>query len=127
MATRIPLVLAAGQIQQLQNADSISGNVKNGSALLDFGVFPGASDASVAVTGQAAIQAGSTIDAWLSPAATTDHTADEHLVESLSVFCGNVIAGTGFTIYGTNTSQLYDANGNGTLVYGKWNIFWRWS
>jgi hypothetical protein len=78
-----------------------------GTATLDFGAFPGGSDASLAVA-SAGIASGSLVEAWLFPAATTDHTADEHLVETLSVVAGNVSAGVGFTIYGVNTSQLYE-------------------
>jgi hypothetical protein len=77
-----------------------------GTAILDFGVFPGMSDTSVAVIGQAAIVAGSLVEAWIRPVSTADHTADEHMVETLKVIAGNIAAGTGFTIYGFNTSQL---------------------
>lgn len=73
---------------------------------MDFGAFPGKSDASIAVTGQAAIAAGSLVEAWIRPVATADHTADEHMLETLKVFAGNIVAGAGFTIYGFNTSQL---------------------
>lgn len=125
-----------------------------GTATLDFGAFPGASDASVAVTGQASILAGSLVEAWLLPADTVDHLADEHMVETIRVVAGNVIAGTGFTIYGFNTSQLNEplepikgakdvtlagtlnapnfsqqqfAGGIGTRLYGKWNCAWVWN
>jgi hypothetical protein len=111
----------------------------------------------VAVTGQAAILAGSLAEAWIFPAATADHSADEHLVETLKVFAGNVVAGTGFTIYGVNASQLNEpvevappssvmhengtavivknaqpakkayGGGAGTLLYGKWNLGWVWN
>lgn len=117
-----------------------------GTALVDFGAFPGASDASVAVTGQAAILAGSAVEAWLLPADTADHLADEHRLETLSVIAGNIVAGTGFTIYGVNTSQINepvtpespvgpgapdaqprDRGGKGTRLYGKWNVGWVWN
>lgn len=121
-----------------------------GTATLDFGAFPGASDASVAVTGQAAIVSGSVVNAWLRPATTTDHTADEHLLETMRVVAGNIVAGTGFTIYGINTSQLNEplvAGGNGrtsntliptgdggprmggkgTRLYGQWTVAWSWN
>lgn len=78
----------------------------SGTATLDFGAFPGKSDASVAVTGQAGIVSGSLVEAWIRPVATADHSADEHMVETLKVFAANIVAGTGFTIYGLNTSQL---------------------
>lgn len=99
-----------------------------GTALLDFGAFPGASDASLTVTGQAGIASGSLVEAWILPAATADHTADEHIAETLRVFAGNIVAGTGFTIYGINTSQLNEpVTGKGTRLYGKWNVAWVWN
>jgi len=55
-----------------------------GTTTIDFGAFPGATDATVAVTGQAAIVAGSLVEAWIRPVATADHTADEHRVEEIS-------------------------------------------
>ena len=102
-----------------------------GTATLDFGAFPGASDASVAVTGQAAIVAGSLVEAWLRPVDTADHTADEHMVESLKVFAAAIVAGTGFTIYGFNTSEINEQpppqSGRGTRIYGTWTVAWVWN
>ena len=109
------------------------GSTNNGTATLDFGAFPGASDASIAVTGQAGILAGSTVNAWLRPATTADHSADEHICETIDIFAGNIVAGTGFTIYGVNSSQLFEpivprgGGGQGTRIYGKWSISWSWS
>jgi hypothetical protein len=109
-----------------------------GTTTIDFGAFPGASDASVAVTGQAGIVAGSLVEAWLRPAATADHSADEHLVESLRLVAGNIVAGTGFTVYGFNTSDLFEPlvavdasresqGGRGTRIYGLWTVAWAWN
>ena len=121
-----------------------------GTATLDFGAFPGGSDTTVAVTGQTGILAGSLVEAWILPSATADHTADEHWCESLRVMAGNVVAGTGFTIYGLNTSTLFEplvspgvatfrsggspngeqgrsVGGLGTRIYGAWNIAWCWN
>ena len=78
-----------------------------GTVLLDFGTFPGASDASVSVAAPA-IGAGSLAEAWIFPAATSDHTADEHMVETIKVFAGGVQAGVGFTVYGFNTSEILE-------------------
>lgn len=97
-----------------------------GTALLDFGAFPGKSDASVEVTGQAGILSGSAVEAWLRPAATADHSIEEHMVETLNVIAGNIVASTGFTIYGFNTSQL-SSGGIGTRLYGKWTVAWVWN
>lgn len=81
-----------------------SGNF--GTAVVDFGAFPGKSDASVAVTGQAGIVGGSKVNAWLRLEATADHSADEHWIEALRLFAGNIVAGTGFTVYARNDSEI---------------------
>ena len=107
-----------------------------GTAILDFGVFPGASDASVAVTGQTSIATTSLVEAWLRPQATADHSADEHLVETLKVVAGNIVGGTGFTVYGVNTNQINEpvepgnrggGGGQGTRISGTWSLAWAWS
>lgn len=119
-----------------------------GTATLDFGAFPGKSHATVAVTGQTGIIAGSLVEAWIRPEATADHTADEHMMETLKVFAADIVAGTGFTIHGLNTSQLnepvsppraspYTAGGLakslandggiGTRIWGRWTIAWVWN
>ena len=122
-----------------------------GTATLDFGAFPGGSDATVVITGQTGILAGSLVEAWLFPADTTDHLADEHMIETLAVFACRVVAGVGFTIFGANTSQTNEpltpfhgvstsgglaapqltqrptAGGAGTRIFGKWNVAWVWN
>lgn len=106
-----------------------------GTATLDFGVFPGKSDTSVEVTAQAAIVGGSLVEAWIRPVATADHSADEHMVETIKVFAGNISAGVGFTIYGFNTSEVNEmplgASGNlagkGTRIYGLFTVAWVWN
>lgn len=119
-----------------------------GTAVLDFGVFPGKSDASADVTGQAAIVAGSLVEAWIRPVATADHTDTEHMLETLKVFAANIVAGTGFTIYGFNTSEINEPDGayatrvtdnrktglgsppnpgRGTRIYGQWTVAWVWN
>ncbi len=90
-----------------------------GTALLDFGAFPGASDAAVVVTGQTGIVSGSYVEAWLRPEATADHSADEHWVEAIKVVAGNIVAGTGFTIYGITEYK--------TRRYGQWIVAWVWN
>jgi hypothetical protein len=117
-----------------------------GTATVNFGAFPGASDASVVITGQNAILSSSLVEAWLFPAATADHTHDEHLVETISVIAGNIVAGVGFTIYAVNNSTLFETPpdraylpgdtigytgpnvaGTGTRIYGVWSVAWVWS
>lgn len=126
-----------------------------GTTTINFGSFPGSSDASIAVTGQASIIAGSLVEAWIRPSATADHSDDEHWVETIRAVAGNIVAGTGFTIYGLNTNtinepvtpergarfggtgqdagagpqdqQALDKGGKGTRIYGTWTIAWVWN
>lgn len=92
-----------------------------GQTTIDFGAFPGSSDASVAITGQNSIVAGSLVEAWIRPEATSDHTADEHMVETLKVMAGSIVAGTGFTIYGFNTGI------GDTELWGLFTVAWAWN
>lgn len=122
-----------------------------GVTTIDFGAFPGGSDAQVTVSGQTGIVAGSVLQAWIVAQPTADHTADEHRVETISVTCGNIVANTSFDIYAQNTSQLCEpvteagvskfrsaaatvygyagrsVGGQGTRIYGQWTVHWRWS
>lgn len=113
------------------------GSANVGTATIDFGVFPGKSDATVAVTGQASIVAGSTVQAWLKLSASADHSADEHMLETIKVYAGNIVAATGFTIYAVNDDKniggasppnRYKSYGGGdTRIYGTWNVSWMWA
>lgn len=120
------------QLDQQSGGGGASANV--GSVTLDFGAFPGKSDASVQVTGQGSIGSGSKVAAWLSPADTSDHSADEHMVESIRILAGSIEAGVGFTVYGINDSEKNEpidprsgGGGTGTRLYGTWNVNWQWS
>jgi hypothetical protein len=96
----------------------------SGTATLDFGAFPGGSDASVAVTGQASIATNSEVEAWVQPtAATADHSVDEHYLETLKVVAdaSSIVAGTGFTIRGFNCGT------GDTRIYGTWAVAWAWA
>jgi len=83
--------------------------VYTGTATVDFGAFPGKSDASVVVTGQTAILTTSEVIVRIRPEATADHSSDEHWVETIEVFAAEIVAGTGFTIYARNTSEINSA------------------
>lgn len=106
---------------------AVAADIVSGTATIDFGSFPGASDTSLAITGQALIVAGSVVSAWIRPVATSDHTADEHWVETMDVFAGNISAGTGFTIYAKNTNQILEPTGKATRIYGTWTVAWQWN
>lgn len=96
----------------------------NGAALLDFGAHPGVQEASVDVTGQTGFIATSALEAYIAPAATADHSADEHRYEELRVDAVYVADGT-LRIYGHST-VTQDRSQNGHNLYGKWNVGWVW-
>ena len=87
-------------------APPAGGGGNTGTATVDFGAFPGSSHASVVVTGQAGIVAGSIVQAWVRPVATADHSADEHMLETLKVVASDIVAGTGFTINAFNDGVI---------------------
>ena len=133
------------------------GGANVGTATVDFGAFPGSSHASVVVTGQASIVAGSVVQAWIRPVATADHSADEHMLETLKVHASSIVAGTGFTVNAFNAGTINEPDvaavsrdgvsqiaarpggrgkqdgltaavgGKGTRIYGQWTIAWSWS
>lgn len=145
------LVMGPGRTNDTQNlipTSRLPGAA--GVAEIDFGPFPGCSDASVTITGQTRIESTAAVQAWLQPQATADHTADEHRVETISVCAGNITPTVGFTIYASNSSQLNEpiqpanpstfrsaaasvygyvgdgTGGQGTRIYGRWTVGWRW-
>jgi len=87
----------------------------SGSALLDFG--PNLTDSTSMNIADTNILDTSLVDAWIVPASTVDHSADEHWVDNIKVMAGNVVGGTGFTIYGVCTLGR---------TYGKFNVNWVW-
>lgn len=91
-----------------------------GATVIDFGAFPGAAEAAVTVIGQAGIVASSLVEAWIEPAATADHPADEHVYEELDVIASDIVAGTGFTVRG-----VCRATGD-AMLWGRYNVAWAW-
>jgi hypothetical protein len=125
--------------------------VQSGKTTVNFGAFPGSSAASVTITGQPGIAAGSLVRAWIEATATADHSADEHWLETIGVVPGNITARTGFTIYAKNTGTLSEpvaeqwqgtrlagpgtgvnqirpntGGGMGTRLYGEFTVAWEW-
>ena len=92
--------------------------VNSGTAQLAFGAAPGANEASIAVTGQTGIVAGSTVMAFLMSDTTAGHTAIDHRYAALllGLTAGNIVAGTGFTIYGTCLDRMQ----------GTFQVRWLW-
>lgn len=91
-----------------------------GTAVVDFGAFPGSGSTTVAVAGQGSILTSSAVEAWIRPQdATAAHSADEHIVESIKIVAGVIVAATGFTIY----AECID----GGRLYGTYNVNWVWN
>ena len=90
-----------------------------GTAIVDFGAFPGTDIATLAITGQSSITGSSMVEAYLDPTAadTADHSSDEHLVADIDVRCSALVAAAGFMI---------NLIGRDSIHYGKWNVIWVW-
>jgi hypothetical protein len=91
-----------------------------GVAEIDFGAWPGANEASVAVTGQGEITTSASAEAWLmADDTTTDHTANDHRYASIlmGLTCGTPSDGVGFTIYARSLEKLT----------GAFKVRWVWS
>jgi len=98
--------------------------VAQGTTTVNFGAFPGKSDASVTVTG---ITGSPTLgEAWIVPTATADHSADEHLLAAPRVYAA-VPSGGSMTI--TAVAQEGEAraavrNASPPRTYGLWTVGW---
>ena len=91
-----------------------------GTATINFGAHPGSNEASIVVTGQAAISATSKVEAWvMGDDTSSNHTANDHryLEQYASLTCGTPTAATGFTVYGRSIHKLT----------GTYTLRWVWS
>jgi hypothetical protein len=88
---------------------------KKGIAEVDFGAFPGGTEATVAVALPGVGTSGPVV-AWVQAKDTADHSADEHWAESVRVTAGGVELGVGFTIYATAVGAH--------RLYGKFTVGW---
>lgn len=84
---------------------------------VDFGAFPGALYATVDVAAPA-ISTADRVQVWVHPAATADHTADEHLIDPPRVIAGPASAGVGFTVHAfSNDTKRH---------HGRYAVAWEW-
>ncbi len=88
-----------------------------GTAILDYGSTPGTNNVSTVITGQAAIASNSYVEAWIMAEPTATHNAYEHRLVPIKLVCGDIVAGTGFTIYATTEWRLD----------GTFNVRWVWT
>jgi hypothetical protein len=80
-----------------------------GTAIIDFGAFPGSNEAEVGVTGQLFISPTSKVEAYIMADDTTvDHTSGDHQYAAalLGLTCGALAPATGFTIYARSVEKL---------------------
>jgi len=105
------------------NCHPDSTDVAQGTAIVDFGPFPGSQTAQGVVTGQSGLVSTSLAEAWVWPNQdTADHPAVEQQMDwqRIQVAIINMIPGVGFTI----AAQLYPGNAN---LYGKYTVAWVWN
>ena len=77
----------------------------SGTATLNFGAFPGASDTSIDVV-TAGVVVTSLVEAWMhGGTATADHAIDEHMVETIKVWARYLSDGN-IRIFGLNTNWV---------------------
>lgn len=91
-----------------------------GTAIINFGAYPGSNEASAAVTGQAEITEAAKAEAFFMADDTTpDHTAADHRWAPvfISLSCGAATAATGFTIHARSTQKMQ----------GQWAVRWVWA
>ncbi len=89
-----------------------------GTAVIDFGAFPGSNEATVAITGQTAITALSDVEAYFMAEATGNHTATDHAYAAklISLTADIPTAGTGFNILARSEHK----------IQGTFNVRWVW-
>lgn len=90
-----------------------------GSAVIDFGAYPGSNEAGVTVTGQTEITALSHAEAWLMAEPSSNHTANDaaYAAALMALSCAIPTAGVGFTINARSTEKLQ----------GQFIVRWVWA
>jgi hypothetical protein len=110
----------------------------SGVTTISFGAFPGSSSATTTIIAGAAADPNAAIDAWVTPIATADHSAEEHagdppLVVAAVVSGGNIVingypsgrdlfvpAQTPFV----NTPSQMPIGMQQVMPYGAWSVAW---
>ena len=112
-----------------------------GTATIDFGAFPGSNVAFVDVAATGVIST-STINAWIRPVVTADHTAEDHVAAPIRVI-GQYLADDSIRVYGINTNDVIPPLDNvplrggsskqsgvdrqrSPMLVGQYSVFWSW-
>ena len=118
MTVRNPIVLIAGQLQELPAGDTVNGasggTLTQSQTTVDFGLSP-VDMASITVA-TAAITANSMVLLAVDTSGSADHSGDEHLVEEITFSYANIIPGVSFDIVGMCTDQFG--------LTGQWEVRW---
>lgn len=96
----------------------------SGTAVLDFGAYPGAMEASVAVTGQALIVPGSLVEAWIQPVDADDEA--RIWAQEIEITATSIISGTGFTIRGDVRPGAFEDVAAFWAKWGSVTVTWVW-
>lgn len=99
------------------------GSPTAGVATLDFGAFPGSGFATLNVTAADARDPNAVLTASVVAIATTDHSADEHLVDPPLVDAVSNGDGT-ITVNAVPRNSPNSPIPPDPLPYGKWSVAW---
>lgn len=90
-----------------------------GTAVVDFGAWPGSNEASVAVAGLSEILATDHAEAWFMAEPSLDHTANDHAYAATlaALSCSTPTEYVGFTIHARSVHKLQ----------GKFNVHYVWA
>jgi hypothetical protein len=107
--TGLSAAVAADEPVRKSEFDALpSGGINKGEGVVDFGDWPGSTEAKLVVTGQTSISSTSIVQAWLMPKPTmTDtHSIDDQRLEPIKVIACDIVPGVGFTIYASIDQPL---------------------
>jgi hypothetical protein len=119
-----------------------------GTATLDFGVFPGSSVTSVDVAATGVVST-SAVEAWIRPVASADHTVEDHIIAPMRVV-GQYLSDNNIRIYGINANEVLPPlelmstprqaiesvsavrvekfeRQNPPMLVGQFNVWWVWN
>ena len=118
----------------------------SGTAVLDFGAFPGSNVAIVDVAAAGVIST-SAVEAWIRPVASADHTDADHVAAPMKVV-GQYLSDNNIRIFGINQNDVIPplepqpsldksskprgvfvspARQNAPMFVGQFNVWWVWN
>lgn len=110
----------------------------SGATDIDVGAFPGV-DSYTTTIAAAGCTAASQVEAWILPAATADHSVDEHLVDPPRVIAHSPAAGSfsvtllareqaavfaTIALKQTSGSKSPGKRNSSAFIFGTWHVGW---